>query len=140
MTARKPQKPAKERGDTTVTPRKEKALQALLVSRTRAEAAKMAGIGESTLRGYMQNTEFVERYELAFSDMVRDAAQQAKQTLSPALSTLKEIMMDQEEPAQARITAARSILEYSLKLTEQADILEQLRELEKWRMETDGNR
>ena len=54
----------------------------------------MAGIGESTLRGYMQNTEFVERYEIAFSDIVRDAAQQAKQTLSPALSTLKEIMMD----------------------------------------------
>ena len=100
----------------------------------------MAGIGESTLRGYRQNTEFVERYELAFSDMVRDAAQQAKQTLSPALSTLKEIMMDQEEPAQARITAARSILEYSLKLTEQADILEQLRELERWKEELNGNR
>ena len=100
----------------------------------------MAGIGESTLRGYMQNTEFVERYELAFSDMVRDAEQQAKQTLSPALSTMKEIMMDQEEPAQARITAARSILEYSLKLTEQADILEQLRELERWKEELNGNR
>ena len=139
MTARKRQKPSKERGDT-LTPRKEKALQALLVCRTRAEAAKMAGIGESTLRGYMQNTEFVERYEIAFSDMVRDAAQQAKQTLSPALSTLKEIMMDQEEPAQARITAARSILEYSLKLTEQADILEQLRELERWKEELNGNR
>ena len=100
----------------------------------------MAGIGESTLRGYTQNTEFVERYELACSDMVRDAAQQAKQTLSPAFSTLKEIMMDQEEPAQARITAARSILEYSLKLTEQADILEQLRELERWKEELNGNR
>ena len=95
----------------------------------------MAGIGESTLRGYMQNTEFAERYEMAFSDMVRDAARQARQTLSPVLSTLKEIMMDQNEPAQARITAARSILEYSLKLTEQADILEQLRELEEWREE-----
>ena len=49
-------------------------------------------------------------------------------------------MEDGEEPTQARITAARSILEYSLKLTEQADILEQLRELEKWRDETDGSR
>lgn len=49
-------------------------------------------------------------------------------------------MENGEELTQARITAARSILEHSLKLTEQADILEQLRELEKWRDETDGSR
>ena len=122
-----------------MTPRKEKALQALLVSRTRAEAAKAAGIAESTLRSYMQDAEFMERYKEAFGDMVRDATRQAQQTLSPALSTLREIMEDKSEQAQARITAARSVLEYSLKLCEQTDILEQLRELEKWRAETDGN-
>ena len=116
-----------------MTQRKEKALQALLVSRTRAEAAKAAEIGESTLRTYMQDAEFLERYRQAFGDMVRDAARQAQQTLSPALSTLREIMEDREEPASARITAARSILEYTLKLGEQVDILEQLRELEEWR-------
>lgn len=123
-----------------MTPRKEKALRALLVSRTRAEAAKAAGIGESTLREYMKDAEFMERYETAFAGMVRDAAQQARQTLSPALSTLREIMEDGEEPAQARITAARSILEYSLKLTEQAEIMEQIKALEKWRDEIEGNR
>ena len=116
-----------------MTQRKEKALQALLVSRTRAEAAKAAELGESTLRTYMQDAEFLERYRQAFGDMVRDAARQAQQTLSPALSTLREIMEDREEPASARITAARSILEYTLKLGEQVDILEQLRELEEWR-------
>lgn len=72
-----------------MTPRKEKALQALLVSRTRAEAAQAAGIGESTLRSYMQDAEFMERYKEAFGDMVRDATRQAQQTLSPALSTLR---------------------------------------------------
>ena len=71
--------------------------------------------------------------------MMRDAARQAQRTLSPALSTLREIMEDKGEQAQARISAARSVLEYSLKLCEQTDILEQLRELEKWRAETDGN-
>ena len=120
-----------------MTPRKEKALAALLVSRTRAEAAKVAGIAESTLRSYMQDSEFVDRYKQAFGDMMRDAARQAQRTLSPALSTLREIMED--KGAQARISAARSVLEYSLKLCEQTDILEQLRELEKWRAETDGN-
>lgn len=42
--------------------------------------------------------------------------------------------------AAARIQAARSTLEYALKLTEQADILAQLRELEQWRKEQDGQR
>ena len=87
----------------------------------------------------MQDSEFVDRYKQAFGDMMRDATRQAQQTLSPALSTLREIMEDKGEQAQARITAARSVLEYSLKLCEQTDILEQLRELEKWRAETDGN-
>lgn len=120
------------------TPRKEKALQALLVSRTRAEAAKAAGIGESTLREYMKDQEFMARYREAFGSLVQDATRQAQQTIAPALSTLKEIMEDGDEQATARIQAARATLEYALKLTEQTDILEQLRELEKWRDETDG--
>lgn len=60
-----------------MTQRKERALQALLVSRTRAEAAHMAGIGESTLREYMKDPEFMERYKQAFGDMVKDATRQA---------------------------------------------------------------
>lgn len=120
-----------------MTPRKEKALQALLVCRTRAEAAKAAGIGESTLREYMKDAEFMERYKQAFGGMVADATRQAQQTLSPALSTLREIMEDREEQASARITAARSILEYAMKLCEHTDILDQLRELERWRCESE---
>ncbi|BCK78732.1 hypothetical protein MM35RIKEN_09240 [Vescimonas fastidiosa] len=120
-----------------MTPRKEKALQALLVCRTRAEAAKAAGIGESTLREYMKDAEFTERYNQAFGGMVADATRQAQQTLSPALSTLREIMEDREEQASARITAARSILEYAMKLCEQTDILDQLQSLERWRCENE---
>lgn len=122
----------------TTTPRKEKALQALLVSRTRAEAAKAAGVSESTLRAYLKDREFMERYREAFGNLVQDATRQAQQALSLAISTLTEIMGNTDEQATARIQAARSTLEYALKLTEQTDILEQLRELERWKEETDG--
>ncbi len=98
----------------------------------------MAGIGESTLRGYLKEPEFLTHYREAFGTLVQDAARQAQRAISPALSTLQEIMQDSGEPASIRIQAARSTLEYALKLTEQADILEQLRELEKWKEETDG--
>lgn len=121
-----------------MTPRKEKALQALLVCRTRAEAAKAAGIGESTLREYMKDPVFLKRYREEIGNLLQDATRQAQQALTLAISTLTEIMGNTDEQATARIQAARSTLEYTLKLTEQTDILQQLQELEKWREETDG--
>ena len=111
-----------------MTPNKEKLLAALLTSRSKKEAAAAAGIAERTMRTYFEDPEFCQRYREAFAGVVQDATRRAQQLLEPALSTLQTVMEDEEIPAQARITAAKSIIDYSLKLTEQADILEQLRE------------
>ena len=113
-----------------MTPRKEKALQALLVSRTRAQAAKAAGIGESTLREYMKDPEFLDQYREAFGNLVQDATRQAQQALTLALSTLTEIMENTGEQATARIQAARYLVEYALRLGEQCDLLARLERLE----------
>lgn len=45
--------------------RKEKALQALLVSPTRKAAAKAAGIDPETLRRYLKDPEFLQAYSEA---------------------------------------------------------------------------
>lgn len=123
-----------------MTPNEERALSALLTSQTKLEAAEKAGITDRTMRRYFENPEFCQRYREAFAGVVQDATRRAQQLLEPALSTLQTVMEDEEIPAQARITAAKSIIDYSLKLTEQADILEQLRELERWKEELNGNR
>lgn len=123
-----------------MTPNKEKLLAALLTSRSKKEAAAAAGIAERTMRTYFEDPEFCQRYREAFAGVIEDATRQAQALLMPALSTLQTGMEDEEIPAQARITAAKSIIDYSLKLTEQADILEQLRELERWKEELNGNR
>lgn len=123
-----------------MTPNKEKLLAALLTSRSKKEAAAAAGIAERTMRTYFEDPEFCRRYREAFAGVIEDATRQAQALLMPALSTLQTVMEDEEIPAQARITAAKSIIDYSLKLTEQADILEQLRELERWKEELNGNR
>lgn len=60
-----------------------------------------------------------------------DATRQAQQALAPALSTLREIVEDKDEDANARISAARAILSHGMKLTETTDILTRLDELEK---------
>ncbi len=113
-----------------MTPRQQKALAALLTSPSKAAAAKAAGIAPRTLRDYLADPAFQAAYRDAFGNMVEDATRQAQQAISPALSTLREIVEDKEEDAQARISAARAILSHGLKLTETVDILNRLQELE----------
>lgn len=113
-----------------MTPRQQKALAALLTSPSKAAAAKAAGIAPRTLRDYLADAEFQAAYRDAFGNMVEDATRQAQQAISPALSTLREIVEDREEDAQARISAARAILSHGLKLIETTDILNRLQELE----------
>ena len=114
-----------------MTPKQQKALLALLTNPTKEKAAAAAGITSKTLRGYLADPEFQAEYRKAFAGMVEDATRQARQAIAPALSTLREVVEDSGEGSQFRISAARSILEYSLKLTEQNDILAKLKELEK---------
>lgn len=90
------------------------------------------------MREYMKDPEFMERYREAFGSLLQDATRQAQQALALAISTLTEIMGNTDEQATARIQAARSTLEYTLKLTEQTDIMGQLAELERWKEEADG--
>ena len=113
-----------------MTPRQQKALAALLTSPSKAAAAKAAGISPRTLRDYLSDQSFQAAYRDAFGNMVEDATRQAQQAISPALSTLREIVEDREEDAQARISAARAIWSHGLKLIETTDILNRLQELE----------
>ena len=109
-----------------MTPSKEKALAALLTCTTKQQAAENAGISPRTLRSYLSDAEFQEEYKKAFSGLITDVTRQAQQSLSPALSVLRGIVEDDSEDAKVRVTAARSLLEYGLRLTEITDILRDL--------------
>ena len=113
-----------------MTAKMQKALVALLTNPTKEKAAAAAGITSKTLRGYLADPEFQAEYKKAFAGLVEDVTRQTQQALAPAVSTLREITEDETENSPARISAARSILEYGLKLTEQTDILTRLEELE----------
>ena len=113
-----------------MTPKKQKALVALLTQPTKEKAAAAAGITSKTLRSYLDNPEFQAEYRKAFAQLVEGATRQAQRTLDPAIAVLREIMQDGGENGQVRVSAARSVLEYGLKMTEQTDILTRLSELE----------
>lgn len=113
-----------------MTPKKEKALAALLTHATKQEAAAAVNITPRTLQLYLKDPEFQKAYKAAFSNLLTDATRQAQQAISPALYVLKEIMMDKNTAPPARTQAAKNLLDFSLRLTEIGDILERLSALE----------
>lgn len=119
--------------------KKKKALAALLSERTRLKAAEKAGISESTLRLYLRDEEFITAYNSAVSELLSDTINQAKRSLSPAISTLEDISADPMEAANNRIAASRGLLEFGLKLVETFDLLSRIEKLEAKQGGLDGN-
>lgn len=114
-----------------LTERQRRGLAAMLTSRTLAEAAKKSGLGERTLKTYRALPAFQMAYREAQQTMLADAINQSRQTLSGALTALVEVAADEIAPPAARVSAARACVELSLKLGEQADLLERVTALEK---------
>lgn len=112
---------------------KEKALSALLTSETKAEAAQKAGISDRTLRTYLSDPAFKAEYQRRKRKLLNDATQQIQKSIKIAVSTLRSIILSNDSKDSDRITAARLILEFSLRYTEYteiSDILSRVEELE----------
>lgn len=107
------------------------ALSALLRTNNRAEAARIAGVSERTVRNYWSDPEFRREFASACRDQLREATQRAQCTTTAAVDTLAEIMQDKEQPPNVRIQATRALLDATLRLSEVVDINERLTALEK---------
>lgn len=95
----------------------------------------MAGVSYTSLRRWLsEDDEFKQSYRNGYRAMTKEAARRSQMAVSKAIETVVEIMEDKTAPAYSRISAARAVLEFSTKLTEQCDIMEQLQELEQWKM------
>lgn len=112
-----------------MTGKQNRAIQALLTQKTKADAAKAAGISPATLRRYLADEEFIQEYEKAMHGLLEEAATQARQNLGPALKRLRSIVDDDTKPITAQIQAARALIEYGLQLIYAADIETQIEEL-----------
>ena len=114
-----------------MTGRQKKALSALLDAPTIKSAAAIAGVGYSTLREWLRSDEdFKAAYRGAVDEIVNDAVFEARKSISPAIAALKSILQDKSQNGAVVAQAARTLLEYGLKLTERADIAERISALE----------
>lgn len=111
--------------------KKEQAVVALLLQPSIGEAAKAAGIGESTLWRWLQQADFLETYRAAKREAVGQAVAQLQQASGGAVKTLADIMKDTGAPASARVSAAKCVLELAIKAVEIEDLSARVEFLEK---------
>lgn len=90
----------------------------------------MAGIGVSTLRGYLKEPEFSAAYKQAAAQVMDGATRTLQRNLTAAVDRLGKIVSNDEENSMAHIQAARTLLEYGLRFTEFNDVLKELEAVE----------
>lgn len=83
------------------------------------------------MRTYLSDHAFVAELERLQTEQIADAAQRGRQSMTGAIDALMAVMDDENQNGQTRVQAARSILEFSLKLDERENVLKRLDELEK---------
>ncbi|NIM99491.1 MAG: helix-turn-helix domain-containing protein [candidate division Zixibacteria bacterium] len=113
-------------------PRKrDQAILSLLTHRSIGEAAKAIGISEATLYRWLQTEEFQQGYQEGRREAVRQAISQLQQLSGKAVGTLGEVMLDQETPPSTRVSAARIVLEMTMKAVEIEDLTSRVEKLER---------
>ncbi len=113
-----------------LSPAKYKVIKALLQSRTLEDAAKTSGLTVRTIQNYLDDAEFVQEYEAAVENMIGDATHEASKGISEAILNLRRLLDSEVIEPRDRISAARALLEYGLKLIEIHDILRRIEKLE----------
>jgi DNA-binding transcriptional MerR regulator len=110
--------------------KKEIAISALLTYPTVTEAAASCGVSESTLRRWLRLETFVRQYRQERTRMLESTVNFLRQKSAAAVATLAEVADDKTLPAGARVSAARSIVELSIRGAEVQDLAERIVELE----------
>lgn len=117
-------------GTGNMTRKKEAAISALLTTNTVQEAAHATGIGERTLWRWLQDETFQEHYRAARREVVSQAVARLQQACTQAVQALAAVINDTESTAAARVSAAKTILEYAFKSVELEEIEVRLSEIE----------
>jgi hypothetical protein len=116
--------------DNPLPEKQEAALLALLSHKTLKEAALSAGISMPTLWRYLRDPVFSLRYREARRELVECAMVRLQNDAEHAAKVLRDVADDKEAPAGARVTAARTIIELSVKSVELGDLQQRITSLE----------
>jgi hypothetical protein len=111
-------------------PRTELVIAAVLRARTLKEAAEELGMGYRTLKTWMSRDDFRAEYEEAKRLLLDETVNQLRTAGGEGVAALRDVANNRANPAAARATAARGLLEILLRAVEVQDITTRLERLE----------
>jgi hypothetical protein len=111
-------------------PKKERAILALLSSRSVEEAARVAEVDPRTLYRWMKERAFSAAYREARRTAFSQAVARLEQLASAAAMTLGKVMLDLKTPPSTKVRAADSVLNHTIKAVDREDIQPRLAALE----------
>jgi hypothetical protein len=109
----------------------ELAIVGLLTKNDLQGAAAHAGVSVNTLLRWLQQDEFQNSYKQAKQQTLKQAVGQLQSAAGEAVQVLRDVAGDDTVSPSARVSAARTILDGAIKVTELQDLEERLTELEK---------
>ena len=96
-----------------LTPRQEEAIAALLTGASVQAAARSVQIGRTTLYRWLKDETFLTAYQEARRQTMAWVPGRLQRLVGKAVHTLEHILDDPEAPAPARVSAARTVLEFT---------------------------
>lgn len=124
--------------DASLSRKQQRAVAALVSEPTVGAAARVAGVGETTLHRWLRQPEFAEALRAARNEAFGAALASVQQAAVEAVQTLRGVMADPDTPPSSRVAAARSVLDIALKAHDLQEIEERLAALEEKLGEGDG--
>ncbi len=119
-----------EIGMTKFRPRAAQAIRALMLEPTIEKAAKSAGIGERTLYRWLREDDFREAFDLARREALSMSIASLQAATSDAVSALIGVLTDDGNRPSDRISAARIVLDFSLRGQDLLDFEQRMAALE----------
>jgi transposase-like protein len=114
---------------SNLTGKQVKVLSLLVCGGTIESAAQAADVNPSTVHAWMKEAAFSAEYRTA-RRVVNQATATLQSACGAAVGTLKAIAEDGAAPASSRVSAAKAILEMSVKAVELDDLAERIEALE----------
>jgi hypothetical protein len=117
--------------NSKITPQQQRAVAALLSSKSVAEAAKQTGVSLRTMFRWMNDDPaFKVALSAAESALIDAATRRLLAHQEHALTVILSIMADKQYAAGVRLRAAMAVVDYMLKLRELRNIEDRLTALE----------
>jgi len=113
-----------------LTPKQERAIEALLSEPTTKKAAETAKISEVTIYRWLNDPLFTLTYKAARGRLTEATLTALQSTSALAVETLRTVMADVTAQASARVGAAKTVLELGLKAREILETEERLKAIE----------